>query len=116
MLRDRDEVPIPALRRNPRLSVPVLQRERRAARKGAGHRRAEAVNEIDPTQPVYPLRRTKCYPVPPVCHAAWTAEDWERTAYYVTEKDVLEYPNMGRWVAVGRDHDGNLLYQQETSP
>jgi hypothetical protein len=74
------------------------------------------VNDIDPSQPVYPLRRTKCYPVPPVCTALWTADDWERTAYYVTEKDVLEYPNMGRWVAIGRDRDGNLLYQQETSP
>lgn len=74
------------------------------------------MNDIDPTQPVYPLRRTKCYPVPPVCTAFWTPEDWERTAYYVTEQDVLDTPNMGRWIAIGRDADGTLVYSKDTTP
>lgn len=71
------------------------------------------MTEIDPMQPVHPLRTTKLYPVPPVCHALWTEEDWERTAVIVTEQEVLDVPLMGRWRACARDTQGNLLYRQE---
>lgn len=71
------------------------------------------MNEIDPTQPVHPLRTTKCYPVPPVCHAFWTEADWEKTAVLITEPEVLDLPFMGRWIACGRDKDGKLLYRKE---
>ena len=67
------------------------------------------MNEIDPSQPVYPLRVTKCYPVPPVCTVHWTPEDWERTAYYVTEPATLDV--FGEtWHACGRTAGGTLLY------
>lgn len=71
------------------------------------------MNQVDPTQPIHPLRSTKCYPVPPVCHAFWTEEDWERTAFFVTEPEVLESEIMGRWIACGRTQSGQLLYRKE---
>ena len=71
------------------------------------------MNEIDPAQPLYPLRVTKCYPVPPVCHAFWTEEDWEKTAFYVTEPSEMTGSFMGRWVAVGRNKKGEILYAKE---
>ena len=44
----------------------------------------------------------------------WTQADWDRTAVTVTEPDVLDSPNMGRWRAVGRRADGVLVYSKET--
>lgn len=67
------------------------------------------MNKIDPSQPVHPLRRTKCYPVPPVCTVLWTEEDWDRTAFYVSEQEVIETA-WGPADAVGRGFDGVLLY------
>ena len=72
------------------------------------------MNEIDPTQPVHPLRVTKMYPVPPVCHAFWTEADWEKTAVNVTEPEFLDDPMMGRWKACGRTKDDTLLYSKES--
>lgn len=68
-----------------------------------------STTKIDPSIPLYPLRSTKVYPVPPVCSAAWTAEDWERTASVVTEPESIEA--LGKtWRAVGRNSDGAILY------
>lgn len=72
-----------------------------------------------PTQPIYPLRTSKHYPVPPVCTAAWTEEDWERTAVHVTESETIETVVADPWNgteirrlhrAVGRNAAGELLY------
>ena len=42
------------------------------------------------------MRASKFYPVPPVCTAYWTHEDWERTARYrITEPDVKSA--LGLW-------------------
>jgi hypothetical protein len=62
---------------------------------------------------VYPLvfvRKTVSYPVPPVCSAFWTAEDWAKTARTTTEPLVLDALGFV-WTATGeRDASGKLLY------
>ena len=68
---------------------------------------------VDPSQPLYPLRVTKCYPVPPVCTGYWTEDDWEKTAFTVTEPEVIDDSFMGRWVAVGRNKEGEILYSKK---
>ena len=71
-------------------------------------RREPAV--LDPNNAVYPLRVMKHYPVPPVCWAKWTDEDWERMAKHTQEVDILQVNNIV-WKAVGRDMQGVLLYE-----
>lgn len=65
--------------------------------------------DIDPTVPLYPLRSTVVYPVPPVCTAYWTEEDWSKIARTVTEPEIIEA--LGKtWRAVGRNSAGVILY------
>jgi hypothetical protein len=61
----------------------------------------------------YPLvlvRKSIVYPVPPVCSAYWTAEDWAKQARTVVEPlaiDTIGY----HWTATGeRNTAGKLLY------
>lgn len=56
------------------------------------------------------LRTTKCYPVPPVCTVYWTDDDWERTAFYITEPEFVQWFDH-TWKAVDRDERGHVLYQ-----
>ena len=59
------------------------------------------------------LRTTKYYPVPPVCSGFWTEEDWNRTAFYVTEPEFFEL--FGHtWKAASRNEREELLYQLQS--
>lgn len=64
--------------------------------------------------PLVYLRTTTVYPVPPVCSAFWTVDDWRRTAQTVVEPLVLHA--LGEvWVATGERVDGRLLYRRATA-
>lgn len=59
--------------------------------------------------PVIP-RSTERFHVPPVCTAYWTPEDWARQMFVTWEP--MEQDFMGdRWVAVGRNDKGEIVYQ-----
>lgn len=66
-------------------------------------------NGIDPTQRVYPLRKTKCYHILPTCHINWTPEDGEKVAFYTEEPEFIQC-GMLTYKACGRNHKGVLLY------
>lgn len=62
-------------------------------------------------------RYVKKYPVPPVCSAYWTEEDWERTAVVVdTEPDTIGSMlcETHHYVKTGeRNALGEMLYRLE---
>jgi hypothetical protein len=58
------------------------------------------------------VKATTVYAVPPVCHAAWTPEDWARVASVRVEPLVIDFGG-DPWVATGeRNERGQLLYEQ----
>lgn len=64
------------------------------------------------------LSKARKFPVPPVCTAAWTPEDWQRweDAHGVpVEPEIIRTKYIGTWVAHERGADGVLLYRQEVS-
>jgi hypothetical protein len=61
--------------------------------------------------PLVFVRSTIVYPVPPVCHALWTVDNWSRVARRTVEPLVLD--SIGyTWTATGeRNEQGQLLYR-----
>jgi hypothetical protein len=67
-------------------------------------------------KPLVFVRRTKCYPVPPVCSAFWTAADWERTATFTVEPLVIDALGITFTATGERNARGEMLYRaQEVS-
>ena len=57
------------------------------------------------------VRALKHYPVPPVCHAQWTADDWKRTERTAVEPLVIDAIGY-TWLATGdRLINGKLVYR-----
>lgn len=64
--------------------------------------------------PLVFVRKTRVFPVPPVCHVAWTEDDWQRTSRVVVEPLVLDMLGF-TWVADGtRDRNGKLMYRLDS--
>jgi hypothetical protein len=61
--------------------------------------------------PLIYVRVTTHYPIPPVCSAHWTPDDWARTAHRTCEPLVVDLCG-APWVATGeRNAHGALLYR-----
>lgn len=57
------------------------------------------------------LKTTTHYPVPPVCSAFWTPEDWTKTQIRTIEPLVI-WTCGHLWAAIGeRNADGAMLYR-----
>jgi hypothetical protein len=60
-------------------------------------------------KPLFPLRTETVYPVPPVCTALWTDEDWQKTARTRTEPLEIK-TSWGIARAIGRDESEAIVY------
>jgi hypothetical protein len=60
-------------------------------------------------KPLFPLHTETVFPVPPVCTALWTAEDWNKTARTCTERLEIQ-TSWGIARAIGRDESGAIVY------
>lgn len=49
--------------------------------------------------------------VPPVCTVYWSADDWKMVTHTTIEPLEIEFFGR-RWVAVGRNDKGELIYMQ----
>jgi hypothetical protein len=59
--------------------------------------------------PLFPLLVETVFPVPPVCTALWTEEDWNETARTITEPLEIA-TGWGIARAIGRDESGAIVY------